>query len=339
VLIQQDDWIQQNRTQCQQLAPLQAFGQPLTTPGTDVFEHAVERLNRQRTSRRKNPADFDAPISMGIRATPRGDQCTGVQRPVRTPLGGVVMGVPEDIPPLQRPWLSQLGGAQMVGVTGAGTLRGQGEPATADDDRQRQLPAVPPAMIPGLTPGGVGVHRGGWDCPGQPMFRVPDAAVSAPRRTSDGGRVSLRGPGRPQRDPRTPQTAKQRGPPRRQGLTTSFPGTPRGKPSVLRQQGTTLACHGIVLCQNTAQGLGRREPPNNHDDERLDKKLVGRELLPPARAFDEGRRRGYRLDEPEEADQDAAMGEHCSASGVGGLATAILPRPPRSGQDLSAAFA
>src|SRR2546421_315942 len=68
---------------------------------------------------------------------------------------------------------------------------------------------------------------------------------------------------------------------------------------LLRQQGTNLACHGMVLCQKTEQGIGRIKPPNNHDDERFDKKLVGIELLPPALAFDGGRRRGYLLDEPE----------------------------------------
>jgi hypothetical protein len=44
VLIQQDDWIQQNRTQCQQLAPLQALDRHLTTPFKVVFEQAVERF-------------------------------------------------------------------------------------------------------------------------------------------------------------------------------------------------------------------------------------------------------------------------------------------------------
>jgi len=49
VLIQQDDLIQQNRTQCQQLAPLQAFDRHLTAPFKDVFEQAVVRLNSERT--------------------------------------------------------------------------------------------------------------------------------------------------------------------------------------------------------------------------------------------------------------------------------------------------
>jgi len=58
-------------------------------------------------------------------------------------------------------------------------------------------------------------------------------------------------------------------------------------------------CHGIVLFQKTEQGIGRIEPPNNHDDERFDKELVGIELLSPALAFDGGRGRGDLLDEPE----------------------------------------
>ena len=48
VLIQQDDLIQQNCTQCKQLTSLQTFDRHLTTPFKDIFEHAVERLNSQR---------------------------------------------------------------------------------------------------------------------------------------------------------------------------------------------------------------------------------------------------------------------------------------------------
>ena len=68
---------------------------------------------------------------------------------------------------------------------------------------------------------------------------------------------------------------------------------------MLRQQGTNLLCHRIVLFQKAEQGIGRIESPNNHDDQRFDKELVGIELLPPALAFDRWRGRGYLLDEPE----------------------------------------
>ena len=143
----------------------------------------------------KDPADFDAPIPMGIRATTRGDQFPVVQRTFRAQLGGVVMRVPEDIPDRHRQLLQQLWGNQIVGVTGDGELCGQGNPDAPDHDRQMQLPAVPPAVIPGLAPGGFGVNRGMRDFPRQPMFLVPDAAVGAQGRTVDGGRVSLGGPG------------------------------------------------------------------------------------------------------------------------------------------------
>src|SRR5215469_7430108 len=88
-----------------------------------------------------------------------------------------------------------------------------------------QLPAVPPAMIPGLAPGGFGVNRGMRDFPGQPMFLVPDAAVGAQGRTVDGGRVSLGDPGLQERDQMASETADQRRQSYGQFLKASFPGT------------------------------------------------------------------------------------------------------------------
>src|SRR4029453_277014 len=127
----------------------------------------------------KEPADFDPTISMGIRTTACGDQFTIVQGTLLAQLWGVVMGVTQDIPHRHRQLLQQLWGNDIVGVTGAGELRGQGEPDAAHRDGQMQLPAVPPAMIPGLAPGGFSVNRGMRQSPAQPMFLVPDATVSA----------------------------------------------------------------------------------------------------------------------------------------------------------------
>ena len=59
-----------------------------------------------------------------------------------------------------------------------------------------------------------------------------------------------------------------------------------------------------------------RESPNNHDDQRFEKELVGIDLLPPTLACDWRRGHRYLLNEPEEADKNAAMDEHFSASGV-----------------------
>src|SRR5215831_10741676 len=114
----------------------------------------------------KNPADLDAPIPMRIWTTTCGDQFPIVQRTFRAQLGGVVMRVSEDIPDLQRQLLQQLGGHHIVGVTGDGQLRGQGEPDAPDGDREMQLPAVPPAVIPRLTPGSLSINRGMWDLSG-----------------------------------------------------------------------------------------------------------------------------------------------------------------------------
>src|SRR5262245_4555209 len=150
------------------------------------------------------------------------------------------MRISEDIPDHHRQLLQQFWGDQIVGVTRDGKLRGQGNPDAPDHDRQMQLPPVPPAVISSLTPGGFGVNGGMRDFPSQPMFLVPDTAVGTQGRTIDGGRVSLCCPGLQQRGQMTPKTSNQGGQPRWQGLKTSFPGTPCGKMSVLRQQGTNL---------------------------------------------------------------------------------------------------
>src|SRR6185295_13782778 len=127
-------------------------------------------------------------------------------------------------------------------------------------------------------------------------------------RTVDGRRVALCGPRPQQCDEMAPQTSDQRWQPRWQGRKAAFPGTPRGKTSVLCQQGTNLLGPGIVLFQEAEQGIGRIEPPNDHDDQGFDKELVGIALLPPALAFDGWRGCGELLDEPEQTDKDAAMG-------------------------------
>jgi hypothetical protein len=247
----------------------------------------------------QEPSDVATPIPLGIRTTARGDPCTVGQRTFMAQLGSVVRRVPEALPDFQRQLLQQLWSDHVVGITGDSALRRQRNPEAADDDRQRQLPAVPPAVIPGLTPGGFGVNRGLRDFPGQPMFLVPHTAVGAPGRTVASRGVARRGPGLQQRDQMAPQTAKQRGPPRREGRKASFPGAPCGQTSVLRQQETNLRRDGIVWCEKVAQSLGRIEAPNDHDDPRLDKAFVGIELLPPAFACGWWRRSWNLLDEPE----------------------------------------
>ena len=63
---------------------------------------------------------------------------------------------------------------------------------------QMQFPAVPPAVIPGLTPGGLGANRGMRHFPGQPMFLLPDGFVKLLRlRLSSGKRVPLPSPPHP----------------------------------------------------------------------------------------------------------------------------------------------
>src|SRR5215468_2251919 len=247
----------------------------------------------------KEPSDFDSPIPMGIRATTRGNQFTVVQGALLAQLWCVVVCIPEDVTHRHGQLLQQLGGNDIVGVTGDGAFSGQGEPDAANRDRQRQLPAVPPAMIPGLAPGGFGVNRGMRDFPGQPMFLVPDAAVGAQGRTVDGGRVSLGGPGLQERDQMASETADQRWQSCGQFLQASFPGTACRKTSVFRQQGTNLLRHWVGLLQKTEQGISRIEAPNDHDDQRLDKELVRIGLLPPTRAFGWGWWRWKLLDKPE----------------------------------------
>jgi hypothetical protein len=225
-------------------------------------------------------ADCDTPIPVGIRATTRGDQCAVVQRTFLAQRRGVVMGVTEDIPDFQRPLRQPRWRDHVIRVTGAGALSSQRHPDAAAHDRQRPLPAIPPAMIPGLAPGRCGVERGRRDCPGQPRFRVPDTPVGAQGRTVDGRRVALLGPRLQQRDQLASQTPKQRGPPRRQWRKAACPGTPRGTTAVLRQQGSHLLGDRIVWCKNVEQGRGRRESPNDHDDECLTKRPCRRCLHP-----------------------------------------------------------
>ena len=62
------------------------------------------------------------------------DQFPMVQRTVITQLGGIVMGVTEDVPHLQRQLLQQLWGDHIVSLTGDGKFRGQGEPDAPDRD-------------------------------------------------------------------------------------------------------------------------------------------------------------------------------------------------------------
>ena len=134
------------------------------------------------------------------------------------------MRVSKHIPHLPWQLLQQLGGEHLVGITGDGARRGSGEPDATDGDGPMQLPAVPPAVIPGLAPRGFGVNRGMGDFPGQSMFLVPDAAVGAPGRTVDSRRVALGCPRPQQRDQMAPQTSNQCGQPRWQFLKAPFPG-------------------------------------------------------------------------------------------------------------------
>ena len=65
---------------------------------------------------------------------------------------------------------------------------------------------------------------------------------------------------------------------------------------MLCQQGAKLQRDGIVLIQKVKQGIGRIEASNDHDDERLDKELIGIGFLAPALAFGWGQRHWYLLD-------------------------------------------
>ena len=104
------------------------------------------------------------------------------------------------------------------------------------------------------------------------------------------------------------QTPDQRGQPRRQFFPTPFPGAPRGKTPVLRQQWPNLLHNWLSLFQKAEPSIGCGESPKDHDDQGFDKELVGGGLLPSALAFGWRRWRWYLLDEPEAADKDAALG-------------------------------
>ena len=71
-------------------------------------------------------------------------------------------------------------------------------------------------------------------------------------------------------------------------------------------QGTNLHRDGISLCQKAEHSIGRREPPNDHDDQRFAKALVGVGLLPSALALG-WRWRWDLLNEPKAADKDVPI--------------------------------
>jgi len=202
--------------------------------------------------------------------------------------------------------------------------------------------ARPPEAVssrpPRLAPGRFGIQRGMRDLPGPSMLRGPDTPVGPPGGTVDSRRVSRHRPGLQHRAPMTAQPPEQGGPPRWPGRPASCPGAPGRHTPLRRPQGTQPLDDRSIVCEKVPQGRGRSASPKHQDDQRLDQARVRRERRPPPRAFDGWRGRGALRDEPAAADKEAAMGEQCRASSVGGLVPAILPRQPRAGQDLSAAF-
>ena len=193
---------------------------------------------------------------MGRRATTRGDQC-GYATHIPAPLGGVVRRVTKDIPDCRRPLLQPLGSAHVVGGTGEGARSSPRQPEVAAADRQRQFPAVPPAVLPGRAPGasvssevcGTAPARRCFLCQPPPLVRrgvLSPAAVwpCLPQGRSSGTR------GRP-RHPisagsRAGRCAKRR-PQVRRG----------GNRPCCSPQGTNLHRDGISLCQKAEHSIGR----------------------------------------------------------------------------------
>jgi hypothetical protein len=105
----------------------------------------------------EDPADLDSTILMGIRAAARGDQFAAVERTFLAQLRGVVVRVAEDVTNFQRQLSEQSWRDPVVGLTGNRKLGGERNSETPDGDGQMQLPAVPPAVITGLAPGGLSI--------------------------------------------------------------------------------------------------------------------------------------------------------------------------------------
>ena len=75
-LVEQNQLVQENSPQNDQLGTPFAFDRDLSSPFKDIFEQAVERLDRLMAEAMKDASDFDTGIGVWIGSAPRSDQET-----------------------------------------------------------------------------------------------------------------------------------------------------------------------------------------------------------------------------------------------------------------------
>jgi hypothetical protein len=276
--------IDDHRSQDQQLRALQARHGKLRPPFKDVLEQPVNGLNGLRAPFVARLPDFDAPVTMGIGASPRGDQFAATLVAPWPQGGGVLVGGAQDLPHRPRPLLRQPGGRRLVSPVGDRQRRRQRQPPGAHRHGPLPFPALPPAGPAAWAPPGLGSHRAGGNDPLLPLGGVPPAPAGRQRGALPGDRAAVRGPGPPPGDHGPSDRPPQPGPAWRQGGQAALPRAAARNAPLLRHQAASLAWPGLVWSQQRQEGVGRREAAAPQDDDRRHEAPIGRRGGPAARS-------------------------------------------------------
>lgn len=157
MLIKQHQLIKQDGAEGRQLAAVQPLDRHLPAPFEGIFEQPVERFDGLGAQFMEEPSDLHTPIGMWIGSPTGGHQLAVMQRALGAQRRRMVMLIAQDIAYVHWQFPQQAGGDDIIGLIGGGKLGGQRNPQPAEGHRQRQLPAISPAMPARLAPGRFGV--------------------------------------------------------------------------------------------------------------------------------------------------------------------------------------